>query len=67
MSRQVHFVVAVDVDEEKLYIDDETYTARFSDNEVVWNTETNEWQEDINNTYYEKALRIFNTKRAEDD
>lgn len=62
MSRQVYFVVAVDLDEEVPFIDDETYTARFSKDEQVWDTELKEWIEDEDLELYGKALEILNNK-----
>jgi hypothetical protein len=62
MSKQVYFVIAVDLDEGVPFIDDETFTARFDKSEQVWNTETNEWEEDDNQELYAQALEILNTK-----
>jgi len=62
MAKQVHFVVAVDVDTGTISIDDETYTARFSSSEGYWNTETEEWSSDPRQFYYDKALKILNSK-----
>ena len=67
MSRQVHFVICVDVDDEKMWIDDDTYTARFDGAEQVWNTETQEWEKDPEQSVYNKALQILNTKKLEED
>ena len=62
MSKQVYFVVAVDLDEGVPFIDDETFTARFSKSEQVWDTELNEWVEDSDQELYGQALEILNTK-----
>jgi hypothetical protein len=69
MSRQIHFVIAVDIDEQKVYIDDGTYTARFQDYEQVWDTEKQEWREyeGEENEEYHLALDILNTKKLEED
>lgn len=62
MSKQVYFVIAVDLDEGVPFIDDETFTARFSKSEQVWDTELNEWVEDSDQELYGQALEILNTK-----
>jgi hypothetical protein len=61
MAKQVYFVVAVDLDECVPFIDDDTFTARFSSTEQVWDTELQEWQEDPDQEFYDKALKILNT------
>lgn len=61
MSRIVHFVVGVDLDEGVPFIDDETFTARFNKDEKVWDTEKNEWREEDYETEYLPALEILNT------
>ena len=61
MSNIVYFVVAVDVDDKSISIDDDTFTARFDRREQVWNTETQEWEADFDDlTYYNSALEILN-------
>lgn len=67
MGKQVHFVICVDTDEEKMWIDDETYTSRFDGAEQVWNTETNEWEEDTEMAVYNKALKLLNERSLERD
>lgn len=62
MSREVHFVVAVDVDTGKVYIDDDTYAAKFDMAQGYWDTENQEWFEDEDRLLYDKALDIFNRK-----
>lgn len=63
MSRQVIFVVAVDIDTQEVFIDDETLVARFTRDEQVWNTDTNQWEcDDDESTLYGQALEILNTK-----
>jgi len=61
MSREVHFVVTVDLDSGVPFIDDETFTARFGKDERVWDSETNEWREEDYETEYLPALEILNT------
>lgn len=60
MSRQVYFVIGVDLDEGVPFIDDATFTARFSKDEKVWDTEKNEWREEDYETEYLPALEILN-------
>lgn len=67
MSKQVYFVVAVDLDEGVPFIDDETFTARFSKSEQVWDTELNEWVQDDDLELYNKALEILNSKPLASD
>lgn len=45
MSKQVHFVVCVDLDTKEWWVDDETFTARFREGEGTYDTRTNEWSE----------------------
>lgn len=66
MSREVYFVVAVDIDEGKVYIDDHSYVARFSSREQVWDTEKQEWRLKEDGEY-ETALKLLNTKKMETD
>ena len=67
MSKQVYFVVAVDLDEGVPFIDDDTFTARFSKREQVWDTELNEWVEDPELELYNQALEILNSKPLASD
>jgi hypothetical protein len=63
MSKQVHFVVVVDLDTKECWVDDETLSARFGEDEGTWNTETNEWEAtdwDDNIT----ALNILNQNKG---
>lgn len=62
MSKQVYFVIAVDLDEGVPFIDDEVFTARFGESEQVWNTETSEWIPDPELELYNQALEILNSK-----
>lgn len=66
MSREVYFVVAVDLDEGKVFIDDNTYVARFFPNEQVWDTETQEWRLKEDGEY-ELAVKLLYTKKMETD
>jgi hypothetical protein len=67
MSKQVYFVIGVDLDSKEPFIDDDTFTARFSKSEQVWDTETNEWVSDPELELYAEALEIINKKRPRDD
>lgn len=67
MSREVHFVIAVDIDEKTVRIDDETFMARFDFSQQVWNNVTQVWELDPNLESYYEALYLLNTKRLEDD
>ncbi len=67
MSKQVYFVVAVDLDEGVPFIDDDTFTARFSKSEQVWDTELNEWIQDDDLELYNQALEILNSKPLASD
>lgn len=67
MSKQVYFVVAVDLDEKVPFIDDDTFTARFSKSEQVWDTELKEWVEDDDLELYNQALEILNSKPLASD
>lgn len=60
MSREVHFVIAVDVDTNEVYIDDETYATRFDYSQGYWDTDKQEWFEDEDRLLYDKALEILN-------
>ncbi len=67
MSKQVYFVIAVDLDEGVPFIDDDTFTARFSKSEQVWDTELNEWIQDDDLELYNQALEILNSKPLASD
>jgi hypothetical protein len=62
LSRQVSFVIAVDVDTHEVIIDDQTFTAKFSKEEGTWDTELEEWIADPNDELYVAALDILNAK-----
>jgi hypothetical protein len=61
MSRQVHFVVVVDLDSETWWIDEEVTAARF-DSEATWDIATKKW-EYTNTNDYAKSLKILNKGR----
>lgn len=63
MSKQVYFVVGVDLDQKEVFIDDETFTARFSKSEQVWDSELEQWIRDPNLDLYTEALEILNSGR----
>ena len=63
MSKQVFFVIGVDLDDEEVFIADDTYSARFSEDEQVWDTDINEWVEDEDRKYYLDALDLLNNKK----
>lgn len=63
MSKQVYFVVGVDLDQKEVFIDDEAFTARFSKSEQVWDSELEQWIEDPNLDFYAEALEILNSGR----
>lgn len=68
MSRQVMFVISVDLDTKEVFIDDDSLVARFASNEQIWNTETEEWEaDDDESTAYYEALEILNTKKLNSD
>jgi hypothetical protein len=62
MGREVHFVIAVDVDTKQVYIDDDTYSAKFDYEQGYYDTEKEEWCEDTDRTLYDLALGILNNK-----
>jgi hypothetical protein len=66
MSRQVYFVIGVDLDDKTVFIDDGTFTARFGKDEQVWDEAKQEWRE-YENDEYENAVEILNKKPLEDD
>ena len=67
LSKQVYFVVGVDLESKEVFIDDEAFTARFSKSEQVWDAELEQWIEDSNLELYTEALEILNKKRPRDD
>jgi hypothetical protein len=63
MSKQVYFVVGVDLDQKEVFIEDEAITARFSKIEQVWDTTTEQWIDDPDLDLYNEALEILNSGR----
>lgn len=61
MSRVVYFVVGVDLDAKKPFIDDDVFTARFDKDERLWDDESMEWREEDFDSEYLPALEILNT------
>jgi hypothetical protein len=66
MSREIHFVLAVDLDKKTVSIDDGSYQARWSSNEQVWDNDLFIWREFLKGEY-ELALKLLNEKKLEDD
>jgi hypothetical protein len=60
MSKQVYFVIGVDLDSKEPFIDDDVFTARFGKDEQVWDTEKIGWIEDPELELYSEALEILN-------
>jgi superoxide dismutase len=67
VSKQVYFVIGVDLEDGVPFIDDETFTARFGKHEQVWDTDSQAWVEDTEQIFYRRALEILNTKKLADD
>lgn len=65
MAKIVYFVVAVDLETKSAYIDDDTFLARFSRDEAVFDEDAGEWHEDDDLVHYNKALDILNSKPIE--
>jgi|LakMenE18May11ns_1017448.scaffolds.fasta_scaffold9931520_3 hypothetical protein len=61
MARIVHFVIAVDLDNKEVSIDDDVFMARFGVNESLYDTETQEWRSEDWDTEYLPALELLNT------
>lgn len=61
MSRVVYFVVGVDLEDGKPFIDDEVFMARFGKHEKLWDASAAEWREEDYDTEYLPALEILNT------
>jgi hypothetical protein len=66
MGRQVYFVVSVDLDDNSVAIDDDTFMARFGKDEQVWDDNKGEWRE-YEDGEYEKAVEILNAKPLENE
>jgi hypothetical protein len=60
MGRTVHFVIAVDIDDKSVHIDDDTFTAKFHDG-ALYDEEKQEWREEDYETEYLPALELLNT------
>jgi hypothetical protein len=63
MSRQLYFVIAVDLDEKSKSIDDDVLMARFG-RAVCWDDSLEEWVVETDEEYAE-ALEILNNKDKE--
>lgn len=59
MSKQVHFVVCVDLATKEWWVDDESFSSRFHEDEGTWNAETQEWESTTWDDNIE-ALKILN-------
>lgn len=66
MSRLIYFVVGVDLDNEEVYIDDETFSQMFTRSQQVWDTGLNTWRE-YEGEEYERALEFLNSKPLRND
>ena len=62
MSKQVAFVITVDVDDREAFIDDALFMAKFGKSEQAWDTDTQEWVGDPENELYYQALEILNNE-----
>jgi hypothetical protein len=60
MARTVHFVIAVDIDNKSVHIDDDTFTAVFHQG-AVYDEEKQEWRKEDYETEYLPALELLNT------
>ena len=61
MSKQVVFVITVDIDEREVFIDDALFMAKFGKSEEAWDTDAQEWVDDPENELYYQALEILNS------
>jgi hypothetical protein len=66
MAREIHFVIAVDIDNGTISIDDGSYQARWAGNEQVWDTDKQDWRE-LKDNEYEIALELLNTRKLENE
>lgn len=66
MSREVKYILSVNLDEQTVRIDDDSFSLRYSEREQVWDTDLEEWR-DYKEGEYELALELLNTKKLEDD
>jgi len=60
VSKQVVFVITVDIEDKEAFIDDALFMAKFGKSEQAWDTDTQEWVEDPDNELYYQALEILN-------
>jgi hypothetical protein len=60
VSKQVAFVITVDIDKKEAFIDDALFMAKFGKSEQAWDTDTQEWVGDPENELYYQALEILN-------
>jgi hypothetical protein len=60
VSKQVVFVISVDIEHKEAFIDDALFMAKFGKSEQAWDTEAQEWVEDPENELYYQALEILN-------
>jgi len=60
MGRTVHFVIAVDIDDKSVHIDDDTFTAKFHEG-AVYDEVKQEWRKEDYETEYLPALELLNT------
>lgn len=61
MTKYVHFVISVNLENNEVQIDDDTYTAVFH-NGGLYDSETQEWRIEDYDTEYFPALEILNSK-----
>ena len=61
LSKQVVFVITVDIEDREAFIDDALFMAKFGKSEQAWDTDAQEWVEDPDNELYYQALEILNT------
>lgn len=66
MSREIKYILSVNLDEQTVRIDDDSFSLRYSEREQVWDTDLEEWR-DYKEGEYELALELLNTKKLEDD
>lgn len=62
MAKIIYFVIAVDLETKSISVDDQTFMARFSESEQVFDEEAGEWLADEEN-FYDEAVEILNSKK----
>jgi hypothetical protein len=62
VSKQVVFVITVDIDKREAFIDDALFMAKFGKSEQAWDTDTQKWVGDPENELYYQALEILNNE-----